>query len=212
MNKFAPMLVTLLFLFGSGISMYFLRRRKKLIFRTFLWGCIFAFMASMIHSLAKSSLITHSQWGVVVYCILAVFVEEMARLFTVIKAGWRDIKSNADGMLYAFSASLAIALFENLTYAVIYPAFSVLTIRIFTTISHLSLGVILGFFIARAKAFNRRGFLLLGLSTTLIFHFLANVSGQVTYISLTFSKLFVFAEVILALILITLSRKTKGVA
>ncbi len=94
-------------------------------------------------------------YNVVLYFIIVAFSEEGAKYFMLWLRSWRSVEFDCqyDGVVYAVFVSLGFAVWENISYVLMY-GFSTALVRAVTAIpGHACFGVFMGVFYSIAKKF-----------------------------------------------------------
>lgn len=96
-----------------------------------------------------------SAYNVILYFIIVAFSEEGAKYFMLWRRSWRAVEFDCqyDGVVYAVFVSLGFAIWENISYVLMY-GFSTALVRAVTAIpGHACFGVFMGVFYSIAKKY-----------------------------------------------------------
>ena len=150
---------------------------KRLIIKSFIFGCIGIIPALLLELLCNQSLFTN----LFLYVFFGIaLIEEGVKYFFLKKYLFNNKEFNEpmDGIVYAVMISLGFATVENIAYVFNNQGqeINVAIIRMFTAIPlHAVCGVILGYFVGLAKFSNNRKILLYkGLFLATLVHALYN--------------------------------------
>jgi len=125
-------------------------------------------------------------------------------LFLVVFFRHQAFNKPIDGITYAIAVSLGFAVVENIIYLLIYSGKLVLSKAIFTTFSYVLLGILMGYFMGKAKfATKVKRILLAGLALLLSMslHILYDYGflyheGKLSYLNLILLSLYFISMVI----------------
>ena len=95
-------------------------------------------------------------YNVILYFVVVGFSEETAKYVLLRKKTWRNPEFNCqfDGVVYAVTVSLGFALWENITYVMMY-GFTTAVVRAVTAVpGHACFGVFMGLFYGQAKRYD----------------------------------------------------------
>ena len=95
-------------------------------------------------------------YGVLLYCVIVAYSEEGAKYFMLRRYSWRSLEFNCqyDGVVYAVFVSLGFALWENISYVLLY-GFGAAIVRALTAIpGHACFGVFMGVFYGISKKYE----------------------------------------------------------
>ena len=98
-------------------------------------------------------------YNVILYFGIVAFAEESSKYIMLKRRSWHSPEFNCqyDGVIYAVFVSLGFALWENISYVMMY-GFGTAVVRAVTAIpGHACFGVFMGVFYAAAKKFERIG-------------------------------------------------------
>lgn len=86
-------------------------------------------------------------------------VEELTKWFVLFLFVWKskDFDYKFDGIVYAVAASLGFAGLENIIYVISYGSGVAVTRALFAIPGHASFGILMGYFLSRAKHFSLDG-------------------------------------------------------
>lgn len=129
----------------------------KLIIKTMIFGAISCLPAAYLES-ALSSVLPQYQEGTIEYAVTisfceAALVEETVKYLATKLSTWKypGFNYRFDGIVYAVSAAVGFAIFENVMYVAQY-GFSTAIVRAFTAVPlHAFCGVFMGVFYSYAK-------------------------------------------------------------
>lgn len=97
-------------------------------------------------------------YGVLLYFVIVAYSEEGAKYFMLRRYSWRSLEFNCqyDGVVYAVFVSLGFALWENISYVLMY-GFGAAIVRALTAIpGHACFGVFMGVFYGISKKYAYR--------------------------------------------------------
>ena len=174
------LLITLLPSIVIGIYVYYKDKYEKeplkLIIYSLLFGCL-AIIPSLILEMIGGFL---ENVNLFLYTLIGVAsVEEGVKFFFLKKYLYPNKEFNEpfDGIIYSVMISLGFATIENLTYVFLYSETSeslyVAFTRMFSAVPlHASCGVIMGYYVGKAKFQKEKSilFLILGLSGAITLH------------------------------------------
>jgi len=153
------------------------REPKRLIIKSFLFGCIGILPALFLELICNQSLFPN----LFLYVFFGIaLIEEGVKYFFLRKYMYNDVAFNEpmDGIVYAVMISLGFATVENIAYVFNNPGqeISIALMRMFTAIPlHAVCGVILGYFVGLAKfSENKKMLLYKGLFLATLVHALYN--------------------------------------
>jgi len=156
----------------------FEREPKKLLLYTFLFGAIVSiFISTILYTLTSSILPKAGEFSILDQFLKAFFVvaliEELSKYVIVRYYNQPKTAFNEpyDGIIYAVMVSMGFAFVENIFY-VLEGGITVALLRAFTAVpAHATFGIIMGYFIGKAK-FDNKPFKwnLIGLSVAILFH------------------------------------------
>lgn len=118
----------------------------------------FALISERILSALLVRLVSYESplYNVLLYFIVVGFSEETAKYVLLKRKTWRDREFNCqfDGVVYAVTVSLGFALWENITYVMMY-GFGTALVRAVTAVpGHACFGVFMGIFYGQAKRYD----------------------------------------------------------
>lgn len=168
---------------GAAIILYIYLKDKHereplmLLLISFIYGAL-STLATLAISLPLEMLILTKEEDVVHQFVNAFFkvalVEEFSKFFFVRFILYRNKNFNEpfDGIVYAVMVSMGFATVENIIYVFQYGAMTGV-LRMFTAVpAHAAFGVLMGFFLGKAKFTHRRQFWfsILALAAATVFH------------------------------------------
>lgn len=178
-----PGLLALALAPGVAIGLYIYLKDKHereplgLLFVSFLYGAA-STVATLVISIPVNALILTKDGDVIDEFYNAFFkvalIEEFCKFAFVrfILYYNRNFNEPFDGIVYAVMVSMGFATVENILYVFEY-GFATGMARMFTAVpAHATFGVLMGYFVGRAKFSHRDGFMLslFGLLTATVFH------------------------------------------
>ena len=98
-------------------------------------------------------------YNVILYFIIVAFSEEGAKYLMLWRRSWRSVEFDCqyDGVVYAVFVSLGFAIWENISYVLMY-GFATAIVRAVTAIpGHACFGVFMGVFYSIAKKYSLKG-------------------------------------------------------
>lgn len=136
------------------------KESPRMIWRLVIAGVLAALIALVLEKffgfILNISIDSSSQaYNVVLYFIIVAFSEEGAKYFMLWLRSWRSVEFDCqyDGVVYAVFVSLGFAVWENISYVLMY-GFSTALVRAVTAIpGHACFGVFMGVFYSIAKKF-----------------------------------------------------------
>jgi len=173
--SFAPVIVVIFYIY---IKDKFEKEPKKLLLYNFLFGAIVSvFISSILYLFYDVYLPKSDDSSVLQQFIKAFFVVALIEEFSkyVIVRFYAQPKSDFnepfDGIIYAVMVSMGFAVVENLFY-VFEGGLQVALLRAFTAIpAHATFGILMGYFMGKAKFTNQKAkWNLIGLATAILFH------------------------------------------
>ena len=171
----APVIVVIFYVY---IKDKFEKEPKKLLLYNFLFGAIVSvFISSVLYVIYDNYLPQSDDFSVLQQFIKAFFVVALIEEFSkyVIVRYYAQPKSDFnepfDGIIYAVMVSMGFAVVENIFY-VFEGGLQVAVLRAFTAIpAHATFGVLMGYFMGKAKFTNQKAkWNLIGLATAILFH------------------------------------------
>lgn len=152
---------------------------KKLVVKGFIWGALAVFPATFyeetfVKILGWEASFNETWWQTVISAFLGIAVaEEVCKFFFLKEFIYEDPNFNDpfDGIVYGGMIGCGFATMENILY-VVSSGYETGILRMFTAVpSHVFLGIILGYFMGKAKFCpNPWKHLMLGLVTVIILH------------------------------------------
>lgn len=189
MTLSVPIIFSSIILVLVWFVMFFKLNKKPYSIQTFFLGACYFLLASFIYRVIFKELNFSPEGASVRWMILIIafcasgFLEELARVSAVMTESIKNVFSIQDAIWYSFSASLGVALFENIFYAVKFDTIFLQFGRLaFSTAGHLAYGIILGYFIGKAKLCKNWFFLLQGIFITTCLHSAYNILLFQTYL------------------------------
>ncbi len=145
------------------------REPLPVLIRVFLLGALFSLLDIPAESFANRMIIQYSgsDSGAVFDFYSNFFgialIEEVTKWLVLMVYIWkiRDFDYRYDGIVYAVAASLGFAGLENILYVVRFGTSVSIGRAVFSIPGHTAFAVFMGFFLAKAKHWNLRGFKLL---------------------------------------------------
>lgn len=182
---------------GMALLSYFYLRNEyestvnALVFRTFIIGLILVFPVMVLqYAFTAEGLL---QAGLSQAFILYGFFEEFFKWFMLYFFAYQygQMKRRYDGIVYGVSLSLGFASMENVFYILAHGLETAVGRALLPVSSHALYGVIMGYYLGRAKMENtkRKQFLLLSLLIPVMLH------GVYDFILLTFDMYFLIGLV-----------------
>jgi RsiW-degrading membrane proteinase PrsW (M82 family) len=171
----APVIVVIFYIY---IKDKFEKEPKKLLLYNFLFGAIVSvFISSILYIIYDVYLPRSDDFSVLQQFIKAFFVVALIEVFSkyIIVRFYAQPKSDFnepfDGIVYAVMVSMGFAVVENLFY-VLEGGLHVALLRAFTAIpAHATFGILMGYFMGKAKFTNQKAkWNLIGLATAILFH------------------------------------------
>ncbi len=171
----APVIVVIFYIY---IKDKFEKEPKKLLLYNFLFGAIVSvFISSILYIIYDVYLPRSDDFSVLQQFIKAFFVVALIEEFSkyIIVRFYAQPKSDFnepfDGIVYAVMVSMGFAVVENLFY-VLEGGLHVALLRAFTAIpAHATFGILMGYFMGKAKFTNQKAkWNLIGLATAILFH------------------------------------------
>ena len=171
----APIVVVIFYIY---IKDKFEKEPKKLLLYNFLFSAIVSvFISSILYIIYDVYLPRSDDFSVLQQFIKAFFVVALIEEFSkyIIVRFYAQPKSDFnepfDGIVYAVMVSMGFAVVENLFY-VLEGGLHVALLRAFTAIpAHAIFGILMGYFMGKAKFTNQKAkWNLIGLATAILFH------------------------------------------
>ena len=154
------------------------REPKILVLKTLLLGAIASVIMTIVLSIIANKLLPLPNETSVLNQFIKTFfvialIEEFSKYVIVrfYNQPKKDFNEPFDGIVYAVMVSLGFALTENIMYVFQY-GFSTGILRAFTAVpAHATFGVLMGYFMGKAKFSNRKwSYNLAGLFLAILFH------------------------------------------
>lgn len=171
----APVVLIIIYIY---IKDKYEKESKHVLFYNFLLGAILSILISTILYFIQAKLFDPAdEFSVLDQFIQAFFVvaliEEFSKYILVYLGAQRRPFFNEpfDGIMYCVMVSMGFAFVENIMYVVEGGLYTAI-LRAFTAVpAHATFGVIMGYFMGKAKFSNKRILWnLVGLSTAILFH------------------------------------------
>ena len=171
----APVMVIIFYI---NIKDKFEKEPKKLLFFNFLFGAIVSIIISTILYIISDYVLPapddFSVWQQFLKAFFIVaLIEEFSKYIIVryYAQPKKDFNEPFDGIIYAVMVSMGFAAVENIMY-VFDGGLQTALLRAFTAIpAHATFGVLMGYFMGKAKFFEKKALWnLAGLLTAIIFH------------------------------------------
>lgn len=171
----SPILVIIFYIY---IKDKFEKEPKKLLFYNFLFGAIVSILISTILYTLFNKILPipddFSVWQQFLKAFFIVaFIEEFSKYVIVryYAQPKKDFNEPFDGIIYAVMVSMGFAAVENIMY-VFDGGLPTAILRAFTAVpAHATFGVLMGYFMGKAKFSNKKVLWnLVGLLTAIIFH------------------------------------------
>jgi len=151
---------------------------KKLLLYSFLLGAIVSIFISTILYIISNEIIQikdeHSIWEQFIQAFFVVALIEEFSKYVIVRfyaQPKKEFNEPFDGIIYAVMVSMGFAAVENIMY-VIEGGYPTALLRAFTAVpAHATFGILMGYFMGKAKFSNNRVLWnLVGLLTAIIFH------------------------------------------
>ena len=99
-------------------------------------------------------------YNVLMYFVVVAFSEEGAKYFLLKRRTWRSAAFNCqfDGVVYAVFVALGFALWENISYVLLYGLSTALVRAVTAVPGHACFGVFMGAFYGMAKRYSNYGY------------------------------------------------------
>jgi len=171
----APVIAIIFYIY---IKDKFEKEPKKLLFYNFLLGAIVSiFISSILYILYDQVFPPSDDYSIWQQFVKAFFVVALIEEFSkyVIVRYYaqpkKDFNEPFDGIIYSVMVSMGFAAVENIIY-VIEGGYQTAILRAFTAVpAHATFGVLMGYFMGKAKFTNQRAkWNIIGLLTAIIFH------------------------------------------
>ncbi|NMH86104.1 PrsW family intramembrane metalloprotease [Flavivirga algicola] len=171
----APVFIIILYIYYKD---KYEKEPKRLLFYNFLLGAIVSIViTTVLYYVSDSVLPILSSTSIFDQFIKAFFVvgliEEFSKYIIIRYYAQRNEAFNEpfDGIVYAVMVSMGFAATENIFY-VLEGGYQTALLRAFTAVpAHATFGILMGFFMGKAKfSKNKIGLNLIGLLTAVIFH------------------------------------------
>ena len=171
----SPVIIIIVYIYFKD---KFEKEPKKLLLYNFLFGAIVSILISTIlYKITDSIVPLRNHFSVLEQLFKAFFVVALIEEFSkyVIVRFYaqpkKDFNEPFDGIVYAVMVSMGFAAVENIFY-VVEGGMEVALIRAFTAIpAHATFGIIMGYFMGKAKFTNQRAkWNLIGLLSAILFH------------------------------------------
>jgi Predicted membrane protein len=139
------------------------REPPAMVLKTLLFGALFSLADIPVERLLQRVISSFFTAPDITYQLAENFigvacVEEFTKWLVLYVFVWksRDFDYKFDGIVYAVSASLGFAGLENIIYVLNYGTGVALSRAVFAIPGHAAFGILMGFFISRAKHFQLR--------------------------------------------------------
>jgi RsiW-degrading membrane proteinase PrsW (M82 family) len=140
------------------------REPAGMVLKTLFYGAVFSIADIPVERLLQRILLAYYPSMDINYQLAenffgVAFVEELTKWLVLYLFIWksRDFDYKFDGIVYGVSAALGFAGLENIIYVINYGTGIAFTRAVFAVPGHAAFGIIMGFFLARAKHFQLRG-------------------------------------------------------
>ncbi|MFD2617662.1 glutamic-type intramembrane protease PrsW [Terrilactibacillus laevilacticus] len=162
---------------GIALLSYFYLRDKyetepiRMVIRMLIFGALVVFPVMVVQFAFQSEHLIHSIW--LESFVLNGFLEEFVKWFLVIYTAYHHAEFNEryDGIVYSVAVSLGFATVENVLYLSAYGLHYAIMRALLPVSSHALFGVIMGYYIGKAKfSSNKRKYLLVGLLFAVVLH------------------------------------------
>ncbi|MCR5698575.1 MAG: PrsW family intramembrane metalloprotease [Treponemataceae bacterium] len=164
-------LVLLPALLPVAIILYYVYSKDKkereplpLLLKTILFGALFSLPCIPLEKLAYGMISSSFeagtiQWALVQNVFGVALIEEFFKFLVIMLYIWknRHFDYRYDGIVYAVSSSLGFAALENIIYILNFGTGVSIGRAIFAIPGHATFGVMMGFFLSRAKDWKLRG-------------------------------------------------------
>lgn len=179
-GAFAPGIALLSFIY---LKDKYEQEPKKLILKLFLLGAALVFPAYVLERVFQEGI---QKFEILTSVINIAIIEEFLKWFTLYFIMYKHTEFNEpyDGIVYSVSIAIGFATLENLGYIIfnsLEPVY-VLLRGLLPVTGHAIFGIIMGYFIGRAKFSSKKGiknnekkFLLLSLSIPILLHSIYNI-------------------------------------
>ena len=126
-----------------------------------IFSSLLALLEERILSVILGLVVSHNSplYNIILYFGVVAFAEESSKYILMKRTTWKSFEFNCqyDGVVYAVFVSLGFALWENISYVMMY-GFGTAIVRAVTAIpGHACFGVFMGIFYGIAKKLDRRG-------------------------------------------------------
>lgn len=175
---FASLVPVIVIIFYVYVKDKFEKEPKRLLIFNFLWGAIGSiFISSILYITYDFYLPKFDEFSIWQQFLKAFFVVALIEEFSkyVIVRFYaqpkNDFNEPFDGIMYAVMVSMGFAAIENISY-VFEGGLSTAILRALTAVpAHATFGILMGYFMGKAKFTNQRAkWNLVGLLTAIVFH------------------------------------------
>lgn len=140
------------------------REPIRMVLKVMLFGALFSLIDIPVERILQSLIQSNYPGDTVQYELMENFfgvalVEELTKWFVLYFFVWksRDFDYKFDGIVYAVSASLGFAGLENIIYVINYGTGVAVSRALFAIPGHAAFGILMGYFLSRAKHFSLNG-------------------------------------------------------
>ncbi len=146
----------------------------KMLFRTFVFGIVSIIPAIILEVVGSQYLgpVDNAGKAWIEAFIIVALSEELCKYFFLRKFLFKrsEFDEPYDGIVYAVMISMGFAALENVMY-VFQGGVTVAILRMFTAVpAHAMFGILMGYWVGRAKMENKPIFNLIGLGSAILFH------------------------------------------
>ena len=168
----APGIAICLYLFYTDV---FNREPRKNLIISFFLGCLAILPAIFFEKIFEFTQ-NGTILGTAIFAYIIVgFSEEFSKYIGLRFYAYnqKSFDEPLDGIVYAVMVSMGFATLENIMYAIKFPSLNVVVMRMFLSVpAHATFGVIMGYFIGKAKFDSKKsiGLMITGLAGAILFH------------------------------------------
>ena len=168
----APGIAICLYLFYTDV---FNREPRKNLIISFFLGCL-AILPAIFFEKTFEFTQNGTILGTAIFAYIIVgFSEEFSKYIGLRFYAYnqKSFDEPLDGIVYAVMVSMGFATLENIMYAIKFPSLNVVVMRMFLSVpAHATFGVIMGYFIGKAKFDSKKsiGLMITGLAGAILFH------------------------------------------
>lgn len=146
----------------------------KMLFRTFVFGIVSIIPAIILEVVGSQYLgpVDNAGKAWIEAFIIVALSEELCKYFFLRKFVFKrsEFDEPYDGIVYAVMISMGFAALENVMY-VFQGGVTAAILRMFTAVpAHAMFGILMGYWVGRAKMENKPIFNLIGLGSAILFH------------------------------------------